>query len=117
MSILDDLAGLSAAEEFFDVLDVPYDPSVVNVARLHILRRMAEYLRRDDGPDGGLAAMSDDDVRTACRAHLAKAYDDFVHSTPIAERVFKVHRDAVKPAEPERKPFVPLGALTGSART
>jgi nitrogenase-stabilizing/protective protein len=47
--------------------------------------------------------------------HLERAYQDFVRSSPIVERMFKVHQDAIKPAEPPSKPFVPLTALTGAA--
>jgi len=112
MSILRQLSQLSSAEEFFDALEVPYDPAVVNVARLHILRRMGTYLRAND-PDGAqIEALDDTAARAACRAHLSQAYNDFVRSSPIAERVFKVHQDAVKPAVPPAKPFVPLSALT-----
>lgn len=111
MSILDELRQLSAAEEFFAALDLPYDPKIVDVARLHILRRMGEYLRRAD-----FAGVDEGTLRATCRAQLEKAYGDFVRSTPIEERVFKVHKDAVKPAEPARKPFVPLAALRGVDR-
>jgi nitrogenase-stabilizing/protective protein len=103
MSTIDDLARLSSAEDFFDTLDVAYDPAVVNVARLHILRRMGQYLRGTsfDGIDDGA-------IRDACRAHLARAYADFEQSSPIQERVFKVHQDAIKPPS---LPFVPLTVL------
>jgi nitrogenase-stabilizing/protective protein len=107
MSILTDLSKLSSAEEFFAALDVPYDPAIVNVARLHIMRRMGQYLRGD-----ALENLDDDAARQACRLHLQTAYEDFVRSSPIAERVFKVHQDAVKPAAPVNKPFVPLASLT-----
>jgi nitrogenase-stabilizing/protective protein len=109
MSVLDDLRKLSSAEEFFEALGVDYDPAVVRVARLHILRRMGEYLHQND-----LSAASEDEAREACRSHLAKAYADFLSSSPIEERVFKVLKDAVKPAEEPKKPFVPLSLLTGS---
>ena len=109
MSILSELATLSSAEDFFTALDLPYDPAVVNVARLHILRRMGQYLREDT-----LADMEDAAARLACRSYLAKAYEDFVRSSPIAERIFKVHQDAVKPATPPNRPFVPLSAITGA---
>ena len=107
MSVLSELQTLSAAEEFFTALDLPFDPAVVNVARLHILRRMGQYLRGDE-----LAGLDDAAARAAARAHLAHAYEDFVRSSPIAERVFKVHQDALKPAEPPARPFVPLAALS-----
>ena len=107
MSILEQLADLSAAEEFFDLLGVDYDPGVVQVARLHILRRMGQYLHGSD-----MAGKPDDEVREMCRAHLEQAYQDFVASSPIQERLFKVHKDAVAPKPEPAKPFVPLGALT-----
>ena len=106
MSILDRLRQLSSAEEFFEALGVEYDPAVVNVARLHILRRMGEYLRRD-APDDA----DEETARALCKAHLEKAYDDFVKSSPIAERVFKVHKDAIKPAAPAPRQLISLSAL------
>jgi nitrogenase-stabilizing/protective protein len=109
MTILHELAQLSSAEDFFLALDLPYDPPIVNVARLHILRRMGQYLRGD-----ALDGLDDATMKEACRSHLETAYQDFVRSSPIAERVFKVHQDAVKPAAPAPRPFVPLTALTGS---
>jgi nitrogenase-stabilizing/protective protein len=106
MGVLDDLRCLSAAEEIFRYLDVPFDVAVVNVARLHILRRMGEYLSKEP-----LSGLSENEVRERCRAHLGAAYADFVARTPIDERVFKVHKDAVKPKGTRPAPFVPLGAL------
>ncbi|MCC3246362.1 nitrogenase stabilizing/protective protein NifW [Methylocystis sp. WRRC1] len=107
MSVFDELRKLSSAEDFFEALGVDFDPSVVRVARLHILRRMGEYLARND-----LDTASDDEARAACREYLARAYADFVASSPIAERVFKVHKDAIKPAPAPAKPFVSLTTLT-----
>jgi nitrogenase-stabilizing/protective protein len=112
MSLLEDLQGLSSAEEFFDFLGVPYEPAVVHVARLHIMRRMGEYLRNSED-DGSLGLARDDAQFLLCREHLAHAYADFVASSPIAERIFKVHRDAIAPRPEANRPFVPLSALTG----
>ena len=106
MGVLDDLKRLSAAEEFFAYLEVEYDPKVVNVARLHILRRMGQYLATEQG------ASADDELRVRCKQHLETAYADFVASSPIAERVFKVHKDAVKEqAPPKPKQLVTLQPL------
>ncbi|RAI00733.1 nitrogenase stabilizing/protective protein NifW [Acuticoccus sediminis] len=110
MSVLDELSRLSSAEEFFALLDVSYEPAVVHVARLHILKRMGQHLASAQA-EGTFDGLSDEDIRRRCRACLADAYDEFVTSSPIAERLFKVHQDAVAPKiEPER-PFVPLSAL------
>ena len=112
MSLLDDLQALSSAEEFFAFLGVPYEPAVVHVARLHIMRRMGQYLRGSE-VEGALEGTDDAALFTLCRDHLQQAYADFVASSPIEERVFKVHKDAVAPKPEPNRPFVPLSALTG----
>ncbi|MGJ0426082.1 nitrogenase stabilizing/protective protein NifW [Methylocystis sp.] len=94
-SILEQLKKASCAEEFFELLGVDYDPKVVNVARLHILRRMGQYLFSED-----LCELDGATVAQRCKDFLERAYQDFLTSTPIDERLFKVHKDAVKPAAP-----------------
>lgn len=115
MSVLDDLAQLSSAEDFFACLSVPYEPSVVHVARLHILRRMGQYLRSSEA-EGAFDGCGDDEIRALCRAHLEQAYQDFVASSPIEERLFKVHQDAIEPKPEPNKPFVALSAVTGAGK-
>jgi nitrogenase-stabilizing/protective protein len=104
--ILDRLQKASAAEDFFTLLGVDYDARVVNVARLHILRRMGQYLAGED-----FAGVSDAVVAERCKAVLEKAHADFVKSTPIDQRVFKVLKDAVAPAQKPATPFVPLSSI------
>ena len=90
MTVLEQMSKLPTAEDFFHYLNVPYDPAVLNVSRLHILRRLGEYLpKAENEPD-------EEKARACYRALLQRAYDDFVRSTPIKERVFKVHQDAVR---------------------
>ncbi|MGD0633363.1 MAG: nitrogenase stabilizing/protective protein NifW [Beijerinckiaceae bacterium] len=115
MSVLDDLGRLSTAEDFFVYLDVPFEPSVVQVARLHILRRMGQYLKGSQ-IDGVFEKRDDLEIREFCRAHLAQAYEDFVKSSPIQERLFKVHKEAVEPKSEPKKAFVPLSSLTFPAK-
>lgn len=114
MSVLADLARLSAAEDFFAYLDLAYDPAVLRVARLHILRRMGQYLRAESAAAAG---GDEQDVRRLAQAALGRAYQDFLVSTPIQERLFKVHQDAVAEKAAAPKPFVPLTALTGTIST
>jgi nitrogenase-stabilizing/protective protein len=104
MSILDELRRLSAAEEIFALLDVDYDPALLRVARLHILRRMGDYLKSEP-----LAGLDEAQLRERCRGFLSSAYADFVSSSPLEERVFKVLKDAVKPKKTGT--FVPLSAI------
>jgi nitrogenase-stabilizing/protective protein len=91
MTVLEQLSRLSCAEEFFQFLDVPYEPAVLRVARLHILKRMGDYLRSCP-PE-----TDDTKLLVTLRTHLEQAYQDFVSSTPLNERVFKVLKDAVRP--------------------
>jgi len=104
--ILAQLNGASSAEEFFALLGVDYDAKVVNVARLHILRRMGQYLAGED-----FTGAADDVVAERCRAVLERAYADFVASTPIDQRVFKVLKDAVAPQAKPTPTLVQLGTL------
>ncbi|HYN38088.1 MAG TPA: nitrogenase-stabilizing/protective protein NifW, partial [Rhodospirillales bacterium] len=47
------------------------------------------------------------------KALLIRAYEDFVRSDPLTERVFKVLKDAkAKPETPPGRVFVPLSAVT-----
>ncbi|MCP3392415.1 nitrogenase stabilizing/protective protein NifW [Bradyrhizobium sp. CCGB12] len=103
--ILDRLKKASSAEEFFALLGVDYDPKVVNIARLHILRRMGQYLGREQFADATEA-----EITARCKTMLERAYADFVASSPIDQRVFKVLQDAV--SEPKKPAaFVPLSEL------
>ena len=102
--ILTRLRASSSAEDFFTLLGVPYDPKVVNVARLHILKRMGTYLASENLSDVPASVATE-----RCRAILERAYADFLKSSPIDERVFKVLKEAVAPPKPAN--FVPLDSL------
>lgn len=104
VGVLDQLNKASSAEDFFALLGVDYDVKVVNVARLHILRRMGQYLASED-----FSGLPDEMVAQRCKAVLEQAYADFVASSPIDQRVFKVLKDAVAPAKP--RAFVALTTL------
>ena len=104
--VLDQLNKASSAEDFFALLGVDYDPKIVSVTRLHILRRMAQYLASED-----FEGVADDVVTERCKSVLERAYADFVASSPMDQRVFKVLKDAVAPPPAAPKHFVPLATL------
>ena len=91
-------------EEFFALLGVGYDPKVLSVVRLHILRRMGQYLVNES-----FEGLDEAGIVDRCREFLGQAYADFVTSSPLDQRVFKVLREAV--AKPKSTVFVPLTAL------
>jgi nitrogenase-stabilizing/protective protein len=106
-NVIDRLKAASSAEDFFMLLCVAYDAKVVNVARLHILRKMGQYLVSEHF-DG----VSDEVVAERCKAVLERAYADFVASSPLDHRVFKVLKDAVAPPKPAKPAnFVPFDVL------
>ena len=91
LSLEDALDELVSAEDFLDYFGIPFDASVVHVNRLHIMQRYHDYLSKSD------AALeehlgNDEALRAVYRALLAQAYQDFVESDALTEKVFKVFR-------------------------
>ena len=79
-----ELAEMTSAEDFLDYFEIAFNPKIVEVNRLHILQRFHDYLQQTNAPDRA------DYVRC-----LQRAYQDFVDSDALTEKVFKVfHRQA-----------------------
>ncbi len=96
------LEDLSAAEEFLEYFGIDYDARTVQVNRLHILQRFHDYMAQA----GELPA--DEAPRRAVYARLLQqAYEDFVKSDALTEKVFKVFHMH----EPQTT-FVPLAEIT-----
>ena len=89
-SLTDRLKALSSAEDFFAFFAVPFDERVVQVNRLHILKRFYQYLHKSEG----LSGLGEIEMFKRYRELLAQAYEDFVQSTAAREKVFKVFQDA-----------------------
>ncbi|HRF63668.1 MAG TPA: nitrogenase-stabilizing/protective protein NifW [Candidatus Competibacter sp.] len=79
-----ELAEMTSAEDFLNYFEIAFNPKIVEVNRLHILQRFHDYLQQTNAPDRA------DYVRC-----LQSAYQDFVDSDALTEKVFKVfHRQA-----------------------
>lgn len=106
-NFLQQLKALSSAEDFLLFFGLPFDQKVVNVSRLHILKRFFQYIRQEQSID------HHDELRmfTTYRALLQRAYSDFVASTPAREKVFKVFQDV------DGKQHVSLDSLKSSLPT
>ncbi len=96
---------LESAEDFLNYFGVPFDASVVHVNRLHILQRYHNYLAQAGEPP-----VSEDARRAVYTRLLTQAYQDFVASDALTEKVFKVFRMH----EPQTA-FVPLSSITLAA--
>ncbi|SDH91428.1 nitrogenase-stabilizing/protective protein NifW [Roseospirillum parvum] len=95
------LAGLSSAEEFFQELEVPFEPKVLNSRRLHVLQRYHDLLA--EPPCGA------PDDRERHRAALAQAYAELSGIEPREAKLFKVFK---QPKTPAGRGFVGLSTLT-----
>ncbi len=95
------LEELVSAEDFLNYFGIEYEPSVVQVNRLHILQRFHNYLGKEKMPQDEAAR------RALYVTQLQQAYLDFVQSDALTEKVFKVFHMH----EPQVK-FVPLSSIT-----
>ncbi len=109
--LLEILKEFETAEDFLEHFAIPYEPRVVEVNRLHILRRLHDRLAVAD-----IDAMDDARLHETFSAFLARAYQDFVVSDARAEKVFKVFNQAGRPADAGGKTVIPLGQVRGLAR-
>jgi len=94
-----ELEGLESAEEFFAALGVPFDPRVLTVSRLHVMRRFGiavEALLREQ------PGASAPERRDALRAALRDAHAVFERATPLEEGDFRVQR-AARPVKLARR--------------
>ena len=81
-----DIADLESAEDFLDYFGITYAPAIVDVNRLHILQRFHDYF--------GKSRETSTPTHAEYRASLTQAYDDFVRSDAITEKVFRVLKRA-----------------------
>jgi len=107
IEFIDDLEELSAAEEFLEYFDIDYEPKVVMVNRLHIMQRYHDYLQQAEA--AGSLPQQEAELKDAYRQMLAQAYQDFVESDALTEKVFKVFHMH----EPQTT-FVPLDQILES---
>ena len=87
------LKALSSANEFLDFFGIAYDEQVVNVNRLHILQRFHDYLLKQ-APN---LPPEEEMQRGIYRLWLERAYQDFVTSDSLTEKVFAVFQHVAKP--------------------
>ena len=92
---------LSSAEDFLEYFGIPYDAAVVHVNRLHILQRFHDYIAK-----AGELPADEAGQKAAYAELLNRAYQDFVDSDALTEKVFKVFHMH----EPQTT-FVPIDAI------
>jgi|SRR5579883_940380 nitrogenase-stabilizing/protective protein len=81
------------AEDYFEFFNLPYDQKVVNVNRLHILKKFAHLIK---GIDESSTELNNSDKLNKYREALSQAYQVFLESTPQEQKLFKVFREKPK---------------------
>ncbi|MGD1948703.1 MAG: nitrogenase-stabilizing/protective protein NifW [Leptolyngbyaceae cyanobacterium] len=81
---------LKDAEDYFQFFGLAYDPQVVNVNRLHILRKFSQLVQDDDKSQPEAQRLD------AYRQALQTAYDLFLTSSSVEQKLFKVFQDKPK---------------------
>ncbi|MBF2065907.1 MAG: nitrogenase-stabilizing/protective protein NifW [Calothrix sp. C42_A2020_038] len=81
------------AEDYFKFFELPYDAKIVNVNRLHILKKFSIYIKEVDEQNPSLSFAEKLDFYSAA---LSKAYEVFLDSTPQEQKLFKVFNQKPK---------------------
>lgn len=89
-ALIEDMKRLESAEDFLEYFALDYEPRVVQVSRLHILKRFYQYLAQQ----GGMEDLPPASAYARCRSLLERAYGDFTASSGVEQKVFKVFHAA-----------------------
>ncbi|GBC87969.1 Nitrogenase-stabilizing/protective protein NifW 2 [bacterium HR13] len=92
MGILEELQRLKDAEDFFEYFGIEYDEGIVKPYRLHILKKFNLYLKE---VLENQVELDDENLYVILKEGFMMAYEIFLNSSPIKERLFKVHRDVI----------------------
>ena len=83
---------LKNAEDYFEFFGLAYDPQVVNVNRLHILGKFSQLVQDVDNDE----TQSEEQKLGAYQQALQTAYELFLESSAVEEKLFKVFKDKPK---------------------
>lgn len=81
---------LTDAEQYFDFFGLNYDRTIVSVNRLHILKQFSNAIRQIDAD---FPQLNEVDRLERYRTSLIQAYDLFLTSTGVEQKLFKVFHD------------------------
>lgn len=89
---LSEFKKLVDAEDYFKFFELAYDQQIVNVNRLHILKKFAQYIEEvDSKPE-----LSEVEKLNQYRDALQKAYEVFLTSNAVEQKLFKVFNEKPK---------------------
>ncbi|WP_267383991.1 nitrogenase-stabilizing/protective protein NifW [Cyanobacterium sp. uoEpiScrs1] len=86
-------AKLTNAEDFLEFFEIQYDPSFVNVNRLHILKQFSILIA---AVDKAFPDINESEKLAKYGEAFQEAYELFKTSSPLETKLFKVFKDAPK---------------------
>lgn len=78
---------LKDAEDYFAFFGLDYDPQVLNINRLHILRKFSLLVQSVN------KSQSEEQVLNTYRQYLKISYSLFLTSNSVEQKLFKVFQD------------------------
>lgn len=93
MTALAQFNQITDAEAYFEFFGLDYDPQVVNINRLHILRKFSQLIA---DADQSSAEQSEEQRLQTYRQALQTAYSVFTTSSSVEQKLFKVFQDRPK---------------------
>ncbi|MCF4965731.1 nitrogenase-stabilizing/protective protein NifW [Nostoc sp. CMAA1605] len=89
---IEEFKKLTDAEEYFKFFELEYDPKLVNVNRLHILKKFSQFISEIDSN----SELSNEEKLNQYSLALQQAYQTFLESSPQEQKLFKVFKDKPK---------------------
>jgi nitrogenase-stabilizing/protective protein len=89
---IEEFKKLTDAEEYFKFFELEYDPKLVNVNRLHILKKFSQFISEIDSN----SELTNEEKLNQYSLALQQAYQTFLESSPQEQKLFKVFKDKPK---------------------
>ncbi|MFB2939289.1 nitrogenase-stabilizing/protective protein NifW [Aerosakkonemataceae cyanobacterium BLCC-F154] len=84
---------LTDAEQYFQFFELPYEQQLVNVNRLHILKKFSQLMAEIDA---NFPNDSDEEKLAKYKDALIDAYNLFITSSGVEQKLFKVFKEKPK---------------------
>lgn len=90
---LEEFKTLVDAEDYFKFFKLPYDPQVLNVNRLHILKQFSVSIKEINREHSDL---EEQDILSKYKAALEEAYQVLLNSSGVEQKLFAVFQKPQK---------------------
>lgn len=93
MTTLAEFKAITDAEAYFEFFQLEYDPNVVNVNRLHILKKFSQLMAAIDAE---ATELSEVERLNRYQEALVQSYNVFLTTSPLQTKLFKVFNEKPK---------------------